>query len=328
MNNGNPLISIIVPVYNVEQYLDECIESILRQTYHNIEVIIVDDGAKDNSPQICDKWSNIDARIRVLHKKNGGLSSARNSGLEIARGEYIGFVDSDDFIDPQMYEVLLAPFLKYQEIGVTSIMVVRDENGIRKPFSKKCEISSDRIIYGADFTMMMILQNACWTAWNKLYRADLIKNLRFKEGRNNEDTLFMFELGKIMNSNKLQLFEVAYPAYIYRVRVDSICTNKEKPLFLDIIKNLEEMISATTPTDKSLYNTLILTYLQTIIQFLDGLLLDDILFPKYYHDYNKKMCCISVGWVVKNATLKTMIKYYLHRFYPNGRRTMINLLKK
>ena len=100
----NELISIIVPIYNIEKHIVRCLDSILAQTYHNIEVILIDDGSTDNSGKICDQYSSADTRINVFHKQNGGLVSARNLGLESARGDYIGFVDSDDWIEPNMYE--------------------------------------------------------------------------------------------------------------------------------------------------------------------------------------------------------------------------------
>ena len=95
----NPLISVIVPIYNVEKYLARCVDSIVNQTYKNLEIILVDDGSPDSCPDICDVWKEKDDRIKVIHKKNGGLSDARNAGLDIAQGEYVAFVDSDDFID-------------------------------------------------------------------------------------------------------------------------------------------------------------------------------------------------------------------------------------
>ncbi|MCB8516908.1 glycosyltransferase, partial [Enterococcus durans] len=98
-------ISIIVPIYNVEQYLRKCVDSILAQTFTDFEVILVDDGSPDNSGAICDEYAKLDSRVRVIHKENGGLSDARNAGIEIAKGKYLGFVDSDDFIDKDMYEI-------------------------------------------------------------------------------------------------------------------------------------------------------------------------------------------------------------------------------
>ena len=101
------LISVIIPVYNTEKYLDACVESVAGQTYDNLEIILVDDGSADNCPAMCDEWARRDSRIRVIHKKNGGQGEARNFGIEAARGEYIGFVDSDDIVSPVMYERLL-----------------------------------------------------------------------------------------------------------------------------------------------------------------------------------------------------------------------------
>ena len=101
------LVTVIVPVFNVEEYLEKCIKSIICQTYSKLEIIIVDDGSTDNSPKICDKWSLVDKRIQVIHKENGGLSDARNTALKIAKGNYISFVDSDDWLDQYFVETLL-----------------------------------------------------------------------------------------------------------------------------------------------------------------------------------------------------------------------------
>ena len=102
----NPLISVIVPVYKAEKYLDKCVQSIVNQTYKNLEIILVDDGSPDNCPEMCDEWAKKDSRIKVIHKENGGVSSARNAGLDNSFGDYIGFVDSDDFIENDFYECL------------------------------------------------------------------------------------------------------------------------------------------------------------------------------------------------------------------------------
>ena len=104
----NPLISVIVPVYNVAAWLPRCVDSVLTQTYQNLEILLIDDGSTDASGEICDAYAEKDPRIRVIHKKNGGLSSARNAGLDVSNGQYIGFVDSDDWIEPEMYEKMLA----------------------------------------------------------------------------------------------------------------------------------------------------------------------------------------------------------------------------
>ena len=117
------MISIIVPVYNVEKYLERCIESIVNQTYKDIEIILVDDGSPDNCPVICDRYAEKDNRIKVIHKQNGGLINARKSGLEIAQGDYIGFVDSDDWIEPEMYEYFAQMINKYSPDMVLSCLL-------------------------------------------------------------------------------------------------------------------------------------------------------------------------------------------------------------
>ena len=103
----NPMISVIVPIYNVEKYLARCVDSIVNQTYKNLEIILVDDGSPDRCPQMCDDYAEKDSRIKVIHKKNGGLSDARNAGMAVATGEYISFIDSDDWIETSMFELLL-----------------------------------------------------------------------------------------------------------------------------------------------------------------------------------------------------------------------------
>ena len=123
--NLNSLVSVIVPIYKVEDYLDECVKSILGQTYKKIEIILVDDGSPDHCPQKCDEWAKKDLRIRVVHKQNGGLSSARNAGLDVAKGEYIAFVDSDDFITPDYVEVMYNRICNDKSVGIVSGMIYR-----------------------------------------------------------------------------------------------------------------------------------------------------------------------------------------------------------
>ena len=129
---NKPLISVIVPVYKVERYLDECVESIVNQTYHNLEIVLVDDGSPDNCPQMCDDWAKKDERIRVIHKENGGVSSARNAGLDICTGDYISFIDSDDWIPSNFEEEMLAKAEKLSlDVVIANIRRMK-ENGIEE----------------------------------------------------------------------------------------------------------------------------------------------------------------------------------------------------
>ena len=110
--NDKPLISVIVPIYNTEKYLKKCLDSIINQTYKNLQIILIDDGSGDNSGEICDEYATKDSRIQVIHKQNAGVTAARNDGLDMATGDYIGFVDSDDWIEPNMYEEMMANLIK------------------------------------------------------------------------------------------------------------------------------------------------------------------------------------------------------------------------
>lgn len=186
-----PLLSIIVPVYDVERYLPKCIDSILAQTFTDFELILVEDGSPDNCPALCDAAAAKDTRIRVIHQKNGGLSAARNAGLDAARGEWIGFVDSDDYIAPEMYEAL---YKAVQSTGADLALcdyAEVDETGAPCP---PMHISLAEQV----FTGQELLKNATDTmiqpAWNKLYRRAIFAQLRYPEGKLNEDLFLIPEV--------------------------------------------------------------------------------------------------------------------------------------
>ena len=131
------LISVIIPVYKVEKYLDECLASVTGQTYRNLEIILVDDGSPDRCGEICDQWANKDNRIRVIHKQNGGLADARNAGIDVATGDYISFVDSDDYVDEDFLEGLYSALKKFNTKLAICNMTTFDENG--KTDEKFCQ---------------------------------------------------------------------------------------------------------------------------------------------------------------------------------------------
>ena len=174
-----PLISVIVPVYNVEPYLRKCLDSILNQTYRNLEIIIVDDGSTDDSGKICDEYH--DSRIQVFHTENRGLSAARNLGLDHAAGQYIGFVDSDDWIEPDMYEVLLNKALETGADVVECGVYITSQN---KTEEKKRRNS---ILSGADAVGELLQDKLADNAWNKLYIKQCFLTIRFPEGMIFED---------------------------------------------------------------------------------------------------------------------------------------------
>lgn len=191
-----PKISIIVPVYNVEEYLEICIDSILNQTFKDFELILVNDGSTDNSLKICKYYENIDNRIYIIDKKNGGLSSARNAGLDIAKGEYIGFVDSDDYIHPQMYELLYNQIIKNKaDISMCDFKKVSEFN--KKELSAKGILNNKIEILDNKESLFKLGEKDSVTyivSWNKLYNKGLFKNIRFKEGIIHEDEYIIHRL--------------------------------------------------------------------------------------------------------------------------------------
>ena len=209
------LVSVIVPIYKVEQYLDECVESIVNQTYKNLEIILVDDGSPDGCPQMCDEWLRKDGRIKVIHKKNGGLSSARNAGLDVATGEFVCFVDSDDFICLEALQKLHDRFGDDESVGIVSGMIYRYQEGKTSDYNSEWFLKAEKVILGGNFLQETLTQKTSFTVWNKLYRRTLLAGVFFREGRNNEDSLFMYDLGKKICNMNVCMVEIPHYVYYY-----------------------------------------------------------------------------------------------------------------
>lgn len=189
-----PKISIIIPVYNMEKYLEKCITSVLEQTYSDFELILVNDGSKDKSEDICNEFARYDNRVKVIHKTNGGVSSARNKGLEEAQGEYIGFIDSDDYIEPTMYEVLLSNIQKYDaDISFCGFKVIDEDKNIieRIQNSGKLHIMDQKTMVERETDMPWSIR---LDTINKLFQKKIIEGLRFDTSLHcAEDTLFLHQ---------------------------------------------------------------------------------------------------------------------------------------
>lgn len=228
------LISIIVPVYKVEDYLDECISSIVNQTYENLEIILVDDGSPDRCPQICDNWAKADSRVRVVHKQNGGASSARNAGLEIAQGEYIGFVDSDDVVAADMYEILLKALCS-SDRKVACCMYTKDMKDVEMP-SKRA--NSGTKSFDVKETVEGILKGWCGTSfWQRLFHHTALKGIRFPEGETNEEFSLLIPVTVAAGG----MVYVPERLYYYRPTPGSVtCTYWKKDSGI-LLKNLERM---------------------------------------------------------------------------------------
>lgn len=213
------LISVIIPIYNVEQYLPRCIESVRNQTYQKIEIILIDDGSTDRSSEICDKYAGEDSRIKVIHKSNGGLSSARNSGLKCAQGEYVFFVDADDFIDKKTFSVLQEKLELYQaDMAICEYLFV-DELGNSLEDDKK-DTEGETILTGQQLLIQNTMGNieSSIVAWNKLYRRSIFAEVMFAEGKQHEDEFIFHEIC----NQCARIVSVKKALYFYTQRSDSI----------------------------------------------------------------------------------------------------------
>ncbi|MDT6641236.1 glycosyltransferase, partial [Enterococcus faecium] len=220
-------ISIIVPVYNVEKYLKKCVDSILGQTFTDFELLLIDDGSTDNSGSICDELAKTDNRIKVIHKENGGLSDARNIGIEVAKGDFIGFIDSDDYIDEDMYAFLYNNILKYDaELSMCGIYDVHKNKEIKKltPFSQLVTKSEaiELVLDGK-----LVVANAV----SKLYKKELFENVRYPKGKIAEDAAVILKI--INQCNKIHV-DTSQKYYYYH-RGDSITSKKFTKKDFDII---------------------------------------------------------------------------------------------
>lgn len=202
------LISVIVPVYNVESYVAECIESIQNQTYMNLEIILVDDGSKDMSGDICDQYAAYDERIKVIHQENGGLSAARNTGIEAANGDYISFVDSDDYIGLTLFEDMLQ-LLKEYDLDIIEFTAFRDKSG---DIIEGCN-DGQLEIYSKEDALRLAMHDCFVAAWSKLYKRSAIGDVRFPVGRKFEDTATSYLY--VANANRVGHINRCY--YYYRL---------------------------------------------------------------------------------------------------------------
>ena len=249
-------ISVIVPVYNTELYIEKCLDSILCQTHTNLEVLAVDDGSTDNSGTVCDEYAKRDGRVRVLHKPNGGVSSARNFGLEHVTGKYVGFVDSDDRIEPELYARLYESAVnKKTQLAVCGFF--KDHNGVSTPMSNRAPVP-DRAIPAKDVMLFVLKRDHylgfCGYLWNKLFLSQIIRNndLRFAADINyGEDVLFLFEY--ILSKNCGGVY-VDKPLYHYNQRDASIANSDEPGVKKDILtayKRVEALLDNSAYPDIS-----------------------------------------------------------------------------
>lgn len=277
-------ISVIIPVYNVEAYIRKSLESVCRQSYKDLEIIIIDDGSTDSSGIICDEYARKDKRIIVKHQKNGGAASAKNTGLKIANGEYLAFLDSDDFLELDAYEIMVRELNKYQADVV--------QCGFYKVYKNKREEKLD-ILEVKEFDACSYLKHftenwTCGLLWDKLYRRRIFDNIYFEEGHKIDDEFFTYK--GIMNARKI--IKVPYVVYDYRQRLSSVMLseNSQEKIIEDTLEYLDirrKLVTKKFPELKKVFDE----------HYLNMLLI------------LSKKNSISVGGVEK---IKTSLKNYKH----------------
>lgn len=261
-------ISIIVPVYRVEKYIYQCVESILDQTFQNFQLILVDDGSDDGSAAICDRYARQDSRIKVIHKENGGLSDARNVGLKEATGEYIAFIDSDDAIHPRFLETLYYTIIKFNcDIAICGI----EKFSEKYPYEISLTIS-ETVTIKKPVECFYKTNSLYDVAWNKLYKREIIADICYPQGRVHEDIYTTYKI--IMNAEKIGV--VSENMYFYRQRDDSITGKNKNIPRPDIEEALWERIKYFKGVDYVAYVEALKVYVTNVCIILsaqkDGLM--------------------------------------------------------
>lgn len=222
------LISVIIPIYKVELYLNRCIQSIVDQTYSNLEIILVDDGSPDKCPVICDEWEKKDHRIKVLHKENGGLSDARNEGMQIMTGDYVSFIDSDDWISCDMYEKMLNK-IKQQKADICECQFQKTSGNIKNDIQQ--QIDNVNVLNKKEALKAVVEEKINPVVWNKIYRRDIVEGLFFEKGKCNEDEFWTYKA--VDRAEKI--IQIEDVCYYYFYREDSIINETYKIQRLDAL---------------------------------------------------------------------------------------------
>lgn len=321
----NPKISIIVPVYKVEPYIRKCVDSILAQTLTDFELILVDDGSQDKCGEICDEYAHLDNRVIVIHKENGGQATARNAALDIAKGDYIGFVDSDDWIEPDMYELLydMCQRNNCDIANCTSIIYFKNKtvkNGTH-PLT----------VHNRDQAMRVMLEGKLYdeVVWTKLFKRNLLEKVRFPVGVMYEDTAFTYKV--IHNSSRVCC--IGAPKYHYIKRDDSTMDRAIKNLRIDGVLIYDEMYQFIEEFYPELRELVALKLANSAMVILN-LISFNPNFSKYSKEYSEVANILNkyfhttkklqeYPWSVKVLLTATKIQPLLYKLLINFRRKVI-----
>ena len=321
----NEKISVIVPVYKVEKYLHKCVDSIISQTYENLEIILVDDGSPDNCPQICDEYAKKDSRIRVIHKENEGISATRNTGIQAAQGEYIGFIDSDDYVAPQMFEKLYNAIKKHDaDISICNFYYtddngnILDKDDIRLPIKDEY-ISGNKVLSEKFF---MDKRHYWIVPWNKLYRREVLKNVKYPVGKVHEDEDVA---AHIYHGNMVECISDRLIYYVQRQ--GSIMSEKDSE---KCINKTEAFINLSKFYIENKYNNeVIFISLNTINQYMKNNYVY-LKSRKKENGYNvKEYRKILKKCIFKDFNMMQILRFVLNYIDPYGHLLMIiDMMKK
>ena len=266
----NPLISIIVPIYNIERYVKRCIDSIVMQTYSNLEIVLVDDGSIDRCGCICDYYSGIDKRIIVIHKPNGGLSDARNKALDIITGKYVSFVDGDDCLSESFVErVLNEMLITDSDIGICDeeVFVSSSDGELRKRGSRFEQSNKMMVMSGVEALDLCLRQKYYdVSAWGKVYKSSLLKKIRYPVGMVHEDLYTTF---KIFAESKRTVF-INEHLYYYNIRDGSIMNSCSVTRFIDLMDSADEQEKGVKRLVPELENSLNCRTIAAYFQAFEG----------------------------------------------------------
>lgn len=319
--NMEPLISVIVPIYNIESYIERCIQSLLRQTYNNLEIILIDDGSTDKSGAICDALSIKNDKVNVIHKVNGGSSDARNAGIKVAKGTIISFVDGDDEIDEQMYEKLIVN-MDENSADIAMCRIKRIEDGREFVTREFVNEQSSALLTGTEAMELLFLDKIDCSVCVKIFKKELFQDIKFPIGKTNEDFAVLYRL--FHRCKKISYIKDAL--YNYYCREGSVTKTSFNEKQFDKIDNCREMciyVNDNVPRLKSVANYYFV--LQTmyllktmILENIKGyedhyiLLRKIIKFnTKYilrtkYMNFKEKLMCLCLGWFPKIYKMKHM----------------------
>lgn len=277
------LLSVIIPVYNVKPYLEKCVESIVDQTYHNLQIILVDDGSTDGSQTICDELAQKDSRIVVIHKENGGQSTARNVGMDRAKGDYIAFVDSDDWLERNMYEVLINQ-LEAHDADLVACSFYECKGDEKKAVGDSKNISvfnTEEIFINKNQLRFLV--------WNKVFRRSFVEKLRFVPGQVYEDFHFCRQV--FLKTKKLIYLDV--PFYDYRISRPGNTNSSFKPGRMCIFGEFDALICDLTELHYDKARVAMIIYAL-----------------EFYRRLYKEACELNASADIKEKIRKNFVKYY------------------